>query len=159
MITVAVNPNGIAEEYLKCLNVCFSGWGDRQKYDWYFRRKTAYPDADLMILKQDNNLAAGSAVTYRRVAFANDSEVTVGIMTGSWTLPQFRNQGCFARIIEESLRLTALKGGALLLGFLTKGDPWGFGIGGFIGLAIGAWIQKLYMETSNYSNLRRIGRK
>lgn len=117
MITVAVNPNGIAEEYLKCLKVCFSGWGDRQKYDWYFRRKTAYPDADLMILKQDNNLAAGSAVTYRRVAFANDSEVTVGIMTGSWTLPQFRNQGCFARIIEESLRLTALKGGALLLGF------------------------------------------
>lgn len=70
-----------------------------------------------MILKKDGNLAAGSAVTYRTVAFTNDSEVTVGIMTGAWTLPQFRNQGYFARIIEESLRLTALKGGALLLGF------------------------------------------
>jgi hypothetical protein len=117
VITVAVNPKGIDDEYLKCLNLCFSGWGDRQKFQWYFRRKTAYPDPDLMILKQDDQMAAGSAVTYRRVAFANDSEVTVGIMTGSWTLPQFRNQGCFARIIGESLRLTALKGGALLLGF------------------------------------------
>ena len=78
MIDVAVNPEGMDEHYLKSLNVCFSGWGDRQKYDWYFRRKTSYPDADLIILTQDNKLAAGSAVTYRRVAFANDSEVTVG---------------------------------------------------------------------------------
>jgi hypothetical protein len=38
-------------------------------------------------------------------------------MTGAWTLPQFRNQGYFAGIIEESLRLTAMKGGALLLRF------------------------------------------
>jgi len=105
------------DDYLKCLNICFGGWGDSRKYDWHFRRNTVYPNADLMILKKDNNLAAGSAVTYRKVAFRNDSEVTVGIMTGSWTLPQFRNQGCFARIIEESLRLTTLKGGALLLGF------------------------------------------
>lgn len=105
------------DEYLNCLNFCFVNWGDRRKFDWYFRRKTAYPEADLMILKKDGELAAGSAVTYRTVAFTNDSEVTVGIMTGAWTLPQFRNQGYFARIIEESLRLTALKGGALLLGF------------------------------------------
>jgi len=117
VITVGVNPTNVDEEYLKCLNVCFSGWGDRRKYDWYFRRKTAYPDPDLMILRQDDQLAAGSAVTYRTINLANDSEVTVGIMTGSWTLPQFRNQGCFARIILESLQLTALKGGALLLGF------------------------------------------
>jgi hypothetical protein len=117
VITLDVNPKGMDDEYLKCLNFCFGDWGDRRKYDWYFRRKTAYPEADLMILKKDHDLAAGSAVTYRTVAFTNDGEVTVGIMTGAWTLPQFRNQGYFARIIEESLRLTALKGGALLLGF------------------------------------------
>ncbi len=117
MITLDVNPKGMDDEYLKCLNFCFGNWGDRRKYDWYFRRKTAYPEADLMILKKDGALAAGSAVTYRTAALTNGSEVTVGIMTGAWTLPQFRNQGYFARIIEESLRLTALKGGALLLGF------------------------------------------
>jgi hypothetical protein len=117
VITLDINPNGMDDEYLKCLNFCFGGWGDRRKYDWYFRRKTAYPEADVIILKKDYELAAGSAVTYRTVALMNGSEITVGIMTGAWTLPQFRNQGYFARIIEESLRLTALKGGALLLAF------------------------------------------
>lgn len=117
MITLDVNPQGMDDDYLKCLNFCFGNWGDRRKYDWYFRRKTSYPEADLMVLTKDNKLAAGSAVTYGRVAFPNGSEVTVGIMTGAWTLPGFRNQGHFAHIIEESLRLTALKGAALLLGF------------------------------------------
>ena len=49
--------------------------------------------------------------------------------------------------------------GAIVLGFLTRFDLWGVGIGGFIGLAIGGWLQKNYMEVSNYENLRRIGRK
>jgi hypothetical protein len=117
VITVELNPQGMEEEFLKYLNSCFGNWGDRRKYDWFFRRKTVYPEADLMILRQDGTLVAGSAVTYRKIALPDDSELTVGIMTGSWTLPPFRQQGCFARIIEESLRLTASKGGALLLGF------------------------------------------
>src|SRR3989442_4864180 len=107
-------------EYLECLNLCYGNWGDRRQYDWYFRRKPAYPDPDLIVLKIDGHTAAGSAVSYRRVVLPNDSEVDVGIMTGAWTLPQFRGRGCFARIIEESLRLTVMKGGALLLGFTTE---------------------------------------
>jgi hypothetical protein len=120
MISLQINPPGVEEEYLKCLNLCFGGWGDWRKFDWYFRRKTPYPDADLIIFKRNDDLVAGSAVTYRKVAFPNDSETIVGIMTGAWTLPQFRNQGFFARIIEESLQLTAGKGGALLLGFAVE---------------------------------------
>lgn len=48
---------------------------------------------------------------------------------------------------------------AVLVGFLTKFDVWGFVIGGLLGGALGAWIQKQYMETSNYENLRRVSRK
>jgi hypothetical protein len=105
------------DEFLKCLNLCFGDWGDRRTYDWYFQRKTAYPDADVMVLKNDGELVAGSAVTYRKITLPNEAVITVGIMTGSWTLPKFRGQGCFARIIEESIRLTAEKKGALVLGF------------------------------------------
>jgi hypothetical protein len=49
--------------------------------------------------------------------------------------------------------------GTVLVGFLTKFDLIGLGIGAFIGLAIGGWLVKVWMETSNYENLRRMGRK
>jgi hypothetical protein len=49
--------------------------------------------------------------------------------------------------------------GAVLVGFLTKLDVWGFVIGGLLGGALGAWIQRQYMASSNYENLRRMGRK
>jgi len=123
VITVEVNPKGRDDEFLKCLNFCFDGWGDRKKYEWHFRRKTVYPETDLIFLKKNNDLAAGSAVTYRKVALPNDKEITVGIIGSTWTLPSFRNQGYFARITEESLRLTALKGGVLLLGFTVADRP------------------------------------
>lgn len=117
MISLQLNPSGMEAEFLKCLNLCFGDWGNRQTYHWYFQRKTAYPDADLMVLRKNDELAAGSAITYRKISLPNEAVVTVGIMTGSWTLPKFRGQGFFARIIEESIRLTAEKKGALVLGF------------------------------------------
>jgi hypothetical protein len=49
--------------------------------------------------------------------------------------------------------------GAGLVGFLTKFDLLGLGIGAFIGGSLGGWLVKLYMESSNYQNLRRIGRR
>lgn len=45
--------------------------------------------------------------------------VNVAIMTGSWTLPEARRQGCFTRIIDESITLARQKGAALLLAFVT----------------------------------------
>ncbi len=118
MITVQINPPDIDDEYLRCLNVSYNPWGNRQQYDWHFRRTTAYPDADLIVLRTDGQMAAGSAVSYRRVALPNNNEMTVGLVTGAWTLPQFRDQGCFAHVIRESVKLTKQKHGVLLLGFV-----------------------------------------
>jgi len=120
MTSVQINPQGIETEYLQALNLCFGNWGDRRQYDWYFKRQTSYPKTDLIGLQINGQLAAGSAVSYRCVALQNDYEIGVGIMTGSWTLPQFRGRGCFTQIIAESLTLTAQKGGALLLAFVTE---------------------------------------
>jgi hypothetical protein len=120
VITIHINPQAIDNEYLRCLNACYNPWGDLRQYDWYFRRSTSYPSADVIVLRIDGHLAAGSAVSYRRLALANNNEVIVGIITGAWTLPDFRNHGCFARLIKESVHLTKEKRGALLLGFVRE---------------------------------------
>ncbi len=120
MITTHINPPHIKEQYLRYLNQVFGNWGDAEKYFWYFQRKTAFPDADVMVLKNGEQLLAGSGVSYRQIRFPNGGEAIIGIMSGSWTLPEARGQGCFTRIIEESVQLTTQKGGALLIAFVTE---------------------------------------
>jgi hypothetical protein len=120
MIEVEVNPSGVDSDYLRGLQTCFPGWGDQRTYHWAFDREVGAPRADLIVLRKDGELIAGSAVTYRQVALPRSGTVLSGIMTGSWTLPHGRGQGCFRRMIEESLSICAGKGAALLLAFVTR---------------------------------------
>jgi hypothetical protein len=120
VLEVMINPPGMSETYLTCLNQCFGQWGGRESYDWCFKRRIGGLTADIMILQKEGQLLAGSSVTYRKVKLANEADITVGIMTGSWTLPAARKQGCFTRVIQESLSLAAAKGAALLLAFVTE---------------------------------------
>lgn len=114
-----INPQAFEAEYLNGLNTCFSGWGGEKLFRWCFQRTVGGPRGDLMVLRKQGTVLAGSAVTYRRVILENGQRILVGIMTGSWTLPAARGQGCFTRIIQESVALTASHGGALLLAFVT----------------------------------------
>ncbi len=118
-IEVEVNPSGIATEYLRSLNSCFAHWGDRKNYAWAFERRAGSFNPDLMALRRGGELLAGSAVSYRKISLPNGQIADVGIMTGSWTLPAARGQGCFSRIIGESIRLAKEKNAALLLAFVT----------------------------------------
>ncbi len=121
MTNVYFNPPGIKKEYLCGLNACFGHWGDKKSFDWVFGRKLSFPDTDLMIVTDDNQeLLAGSGITYRLLKLPNGNSITIGIMTGSWTLPAARCKGCFTRIIESSLEQTATRGGALLIAFVTQ---------------------------------------
>jgi hypothetical protein len=119
-----INPPGIDAEYLHCLNTCFPGWGDARIAQWAFGRALVPdPIPDLMVLREGDELLAGSAVSYRSVTLPNGSTVRAGIMTGSWTLPAARGRGCFARMIEESVAITRERQGALLLAFVTEENP------------------------------------
>lgn len=120
MMTIRINPAGVADEYLAGLNACFQPWGDARAFDWYFRRATTYQAPDLIVITREERLIAGSGVTYRALALPGDSRIDIGIMTGSWTLPEARGQGCFTRIIGTSLALTAARNGTLLLAFVTE---------------------------------------
>lgn len=122
MIDIIINPKGIESTYIEYLNYCFRNWGGTDMYKWCFNRQVGDLKADIMILRKDGKIIAGSAVTYRKVLFANSSIINVGIMTGSWTLPDARGQGCFTKIIKESVALASSKGAALLLAFVTKNN-------------------------------------
>lgn len=115
---VITNPDGTEQVYLEYLNQCFDDWGGTDMYGWCFDRVIGGLKADIMMLKKDGAVLGGSAVTYRR-ARIRGFMVTVAIMTGSWTLPEARRQGCFSRMIDESIILAKKKGAALLLAFVT----------------------------------------
>jgi hypothetical protein len=119
-----LNPPGIIDDYLRCLNVCFSHWGDAPMAQWALQRALPPdPPPDLMVFRQDGELLAGSAVSYRSVALPNGKLIRTGIMTGSWTLPAARGRGCFSSIIDESATITRTRGGSLLLAFVTEENP------------------------------------
>jgi GNAT superfamily N-acetyltransferase len=118
-----VNPPD-ALSTLPCLNACFPNWGDERMFRWAYQRAMQnQPAPDYLLLKQDGQLLAGSGVSYRQVLLPGGGAVTAGIMTGSWTLPAARGRGCFTRMIEESMRMVKLRGGALLLAFVTEDNP------------------------------------
>lgn len=119
MVELDKNPPGIREQYLAALNDTFGNWGGERQYRWAFERDLGAGPADLMVLRDAGQWLAGSAVNYRRVRDANEHETTVGIMTGSWTLPAARGRGMFTRIITESRNFVAERGGSHLLAFVT----------------------------------------
>lgn len=87
---------------LHALNACFPHWGGRAMFDWCFTRRGAGRAPGMMSLWVDGRAVAGSAISYRRVAVRGGAEVTAGIMTGSWTLPEARGAGAFTRLIAAS---------------------------------------------------------
>lgn len=122
MMEVQINPAGVEAHYLDSLNLCFGGWGDARAYDWTFRRPVGGPAADLMVLRDDGALMAGSAVVYRTVRMPGGEMVRAGIMTGSWTLPEARGKGCFSTVIRESAGLARQRGSPLLLAYVTAAN-------------------------------------
>ena len=117
-LDVEINPSAVEEEYLSGLNRSFGQWGDRDAYRWDFEREVGARPADLMVLRDHGQILAGSAVSYRTVSLGDD-RILIGIMTGSWTLPEARGRGAFSQVIVESRRLVASRGGAVLIAFVT----------------------------------------
>ncbi len=118
-LEIEVNPRGVDGEYLAGLNRSFQHWGNRSAFRWDFRREVGSRVADLMVLRDRGAIVAGSAVSYRTVR-VGEEELLVGIMTGSWTLPEARGRGAFSAVIDESRRLLATRGGTVLIAFVTQ---------------------------------------
>lgn len=106
--------------YLAALRSCFEGWGGEAHFDWYFRRPFGGHLADRFVITDDGAWIAGSGVSWRRLAGAGGTVRTVGIMTGSWTLPEARGRGCFKTIVAHSRDLCVERCADWLLAFVTR---------------------------------------
>src|SRR4051812_39963144 len=110
MITVEQNPANIRADYLAGLNRCFDHWGGDARFDWALARSFDGQLSDLLVVREKGTIVAGSAVIYRNVRLGNAGPFRVGIMSGSWTLPEARRRGHFERMIEASQRCAAERG-------------------------------------------------
>lgn len=117
---VYVNYDLSKEKYVYYLNESFSNWGDLSLYNWCFERQVGAPKSDIIVVKSNNCILAGSGVSYRMLEIPTLGARMVGIMTGSWTLEQSRGKGCFTKIIEESLKLCRDRGASYLIAFVTQ---------------------------------------
>ena len=123
MSELQINPPNVDDEYLECLNQAYGNWGDKQQFNWYFRRQTIFPAADLFVIREDGKLAAGSGITYCRLQLQDEAEMSAGIITGAWTLPQYCGRGFYYRLIEESQRYAASRNVEVLFGYVTADNP------------------------------------
>ena len=123
MEKIEINPDNYQAEYIKHINECFNHWGQNREYDWAFNRQVGDKAADIMIIRnEEDEVIAGSAVTYRKLANHEGRPIDIGIMTGSWTLPKARGRGCFSKIIEISRELAGKKGAPYLTAFVTESN-------------------------------------
>jgi len=109
------------ENYLHGLNKCFPGWGDETTFNWFYRN-ASFPRADMITASRGGNYVAGSSVVYRTLQ-VNSTPHLVGIMSGSWTLPEARKQGCFTEMIRISKSLCEDKKAIALLAYVTEANP------------------------------------
>ena len=123
MENISINPENYKPEYIKYLNECFNGWGQEREYEWAFSRVVGDKPADIMLIhNEENEVIAGSAVTYRKLSKPGGEIMDIGIMTGSWTLPKARGKGCFSKIISLSQELAHKKNVPYLTAFVTESN-------------------------------------
>ena len=117
------NPKKYEQNYLENLNDCFPNWGNMETYNWVINRDFNGIKPDFFIIKNDENQTlAGSAISYRKLKFQDNSYKEIGIMTGSWTLPISRGMGCFTQTIKKSSELVVLQKMPFLTAFVTQSN-------------------------------------
>lgn len=123
MNKVLLNPANYQDQYIEYMNFCFPNWGQKEQYDWVFNRTAGSLKADILLLtNEEDQVIAGSGITYRNIKTLKGEQRSIGVFTGSWTLPQARGRGCFTQIIQEFLQLCAEKNIDYLTAFVTESN-------------------------------------
>lgn len=121
--TVLINPDNFEADYIRYINECFNHWGGNKEYSWAFARQVGKHTSDIMVLEnEEGEVIAGSAVTYRKLLGPDGTPFDIGIMTGSWTLPNARGRGCFSKIIDLSKELAGRRNVPFLTAFVTESN-------------------------------------
>lgn len=124
MENILINPLNFKDKYINYINQCFPNWGSDKDYNWVLNRTVGDKTSDIIIIKnEEDDVIAGSGITYRKLKIENNAEIGIGIMTGSWTLPKARGKGCFSKIISISKDICNQKGVPFLTAFVMESNP------------------------------------
>lgn len=123
MNKVIINPVNFKANYIEYLNQCFSNWGDEIQYSWTFERKVGNYSSDIIVLaNEEDEIIAGSGLSFRNIKTQQDEIIEIAIFTGSWTLPNARGRGCFTQIIEVFEKICIEKKIPYLTAFVTESN-------------------------------------
>ncbi|WP_396176873.1 GNAT family N-acetyltransferase [Flavobacterium sp.] len=123
MNKVLINPENYKSKYIEYLNLCFPNWGSDTQYNWAFERKIGKHHSDILLLaNEEDEIIAGSGLSFRMIK-TNDGVIhDIAIFTGSWTLPNARGRGCFTQIIELFEQICIEKNVPFLTAFVTESN-------------------------------------
>ncbi|HOR82960.1 MAG TPA: GNAT family N-acetyltransferase [Bacteroidales bacterium] len=121
MLKIEVNPPNFKKKFIEFTNESFkSSFDINNAYDWMFERKVGKIESDIIVLRNDDEIVAGSGLTYRQLILSNGQIIDMAIMTSSWTLPSVRGKGYFSKIIELSKEIAFKKDVHCLIAFVTE---------------------------------------
>lgn len=115
-----INPPNFRQKFIDFTKESFNSSYDSNTYKWMFERKVGKVESDIIVLRNDNEIIAGSGLTYRQLILPNKQIIDIAIMTSSWTLPGARGMGCFSNIIEFSQEIAFKKNIHCLTAFVTE---------------------------------------
>lgn len=122
-----LNPPGAERAFLRGLQASFPGWGGPEDLRWWFRREVGGPVADLLLLVDGaHGPVAGAAVCHRLASGLDGAGADAGrvaILSGAWTDPHHRRQGCFRELIAHAREVAARRGAGALLAFAAAERP------------------------------------
>ena len=127
-LRLLVNPAGIdAEAGPGFLARCFASPWTEAMYHWYLKRCFDGEAPDRLVLMDGVHAVAGCGVVYRQLRTPDGELHRASVMVAACTLPSARGRGCYARVLEAAAELSAARGCAALLAFVTAHNATGRG--------------------------------
>src|SRR5579859_1074975 len=134
-----LNPQGVDHEAGPAfLTRCFTTRWTHAMYRWHLQRSFGGEPPDRLVLMDGRRAAAGCGLVYRRLRMPDGELHRVSIVVAACTLPDVRECGFYARVLEAARERSAARGCAALLGFVTAENASRRGLARLGGVAVPA---------------------
>lgn len=122
---VEVNPHGIDDQYWHGLQSSFAGAWDAGTFRWHHTRPFASKRPDVLVVRHGGQVITGLCLNYRRIRVPSGRLVDTAIFTAAWTLPEYRGQWHFLRLVRAAASYLRQRECLAALSFVTADNASG----------------------------------